>query len=130
MSNMRQQRAAGFAAVELAQRMLQEVAQRRNGANTCVSNDGASGRFDDGGKHAFGWRDAMDVVVRWRQVGEPNDQVRPVAHSSVLASHTPLRRAAAEPAYAASTPLGGARIAGRRRVAQLWQCIHAHKPLR
>lgn len=91
MSNMRQQRAAGFAAVELAQRMLQEVAQRRNGAHTCVSNDGASGRYDDGGKHAFGWRDAMDIVVRWRQVGEPNDQARPPRRSRLHAAELPAQ---------------------------------------
>ena len=23
----------------------------------------------------MGWRDAMDVIVRWRQLAEPNDQV-------------------------------------------------------
>ena len=23
-----------------------------------------------------GWRDAMDLVVKWRQLSEPNDQVR------------------------------------------------------
>ena len=28
-----------------------------------------------GGVHEFCWRDAMDVVVRWRQLSEPNDQV-------------------------------------------------------
>lgn len=28
------------------------------------------------GSHAYGWRDAMDVIVRWRQLAEPNDQVR------------------------------------------------------
>jgi hypothetical protein len=76
MNNIRQQRAVGFAAVELAQRMLQELRQRRtSGENTSVTNDGASGPFDSVGLHAFGWRDAMDIIVRWRQVGEPNDQV-------------------------------------------------------
>ena len=25
--------------------------------------------------HEFGWRDAMDIVVKWRQFSEPNDQV-------------------------------------------------------
>ena len=29
--------------------------------------------------HEFGWRDAMDIVVKWRQLSEPNDQVH--AHS-------------------------------------------------
>lgn len=32
---------------------------------------GASGSAEP---HAFGWRDAMDIVVRWRQLSEPNDQ--------------------------------------------------------
>lgn len=27
------------------------------------------------GQHAFSWRDAMDIPVRWRQLSEPNDQV-------------------------------------------------------
>ena len=24
----------------------------------------------------FGWRDAMDIIVKWRQLSEPNDQVQ------------------------------------------------------
>ena len=76
MNNRRQQRAAGLAAVELAQRVHQELAQRRNGSHTWVASDGSSGHDEAGGRHRFGWRDAMDVVVRWRQIGEPNDQVR------------------------------------------------------
>ena len=24
---------------------------------------------------SFGWRDAMDIIVKWRQLSEPNDQV-------------------------------------------------------
>ena len=27
------------------------------------------------GRHQFGWRDAMDIVVKWRQLAEPADQV-------------------------------------------------------
>ena len=34
--------------------------------------------------HAFGWRDAMDIIVKWRQLSEPNDQVR-VMKSGLLA---------------------------------------------
>ncbi len=26
--------------------------------------------------HPFGWRDAMDIIVKWRQLSEPNDQAR------------------------------------------------------
>ena len=25
--------------------------------------------------HPFGWRDATDIIVKWRQLSEPNDQV-------------------------------------------------------
>lgn len=34
---------------------------------------GASGSKDS---HPFGWRDAMDIIVKWRQLSEPNDQVQ------------------------------------------------------
>lgn len=33
---------------------------------------GASGSTEP---HLFGWRDAMDIIVKWRQLSEPNDQV-------------------------------------------------------
>ena len=33
---------------------------------------GASGSTE---AHLYGWRDAMDIIVRWRQLSEPNDQV-------------------------------------------------------
>ena len=33
---------------------------------------GASGSVAE---HSFGWRDAMDIIVKWRQLSEPNDQV-------------------------------------------------------
>ncbi len=45
-----------------------------------VSNDGASGETSASGSHLFGWRDAMDILVRWRQLSEPNDQVRASSH--------------------------------------------------
>ena len=35
---------------------------------------GASGNMQP---HDFGWRDAMDVLVKWRQLSEPNDQAGP-----------------------------------------------------
>jgi hypothetical protein len=43
-----------------------------------VDNVGASvsaRRGSRSGQHPLGWRDAMDVIVRWRQLAEPNDQV-------------------------------------------------------
>jgi hypothetical protein len=41
-----------------------------------VPDDGASGMEGLSGHHPFGWRDAMDIIVKWRQLCEPNDQVR------------------------------------------------------
>lgn len=38
-----------------------------------VSGVGSSGKGVDA--HVFGWRDMMDLVVKWRQVAEPTDQV-------------------------------------------------------
>ncbi len=40
-----------------------------------VDSVGSSGRSGAQGQHPFGWRDAMDIVVKWRQLAEPNDQV-------------------------------------------------------
>ena len=52
---------------------------------------GASG---DQKPHAFGWRDAMDVLVKWRQLSEPNDQVHIPKHLElqmvVQCCHLPL----------------------------------------
>ena len=75
LSNVRQQRAAGFAAIELAQKVLEDVKERRRGSCAWVDSLGASGGAGGSGRHAFEWRDAMDIVVRWRQLAEPNDQV-------------------------------------------------------
>lgn len=44
----------------------------RRGGKTFWVSEGATG---DPETHAFGWRDAMDIVVKWRQLSEPNDQV-------------------------------------------------------
>ena len=44
---------------------------------------GASGSTE---AHLFGWRDAMDIIVRWRQLSEPNDQasIHPTTCSATL----------------------------------------------
>ena len=42
---------------------------------------GASGCADS---HPFGWRDAMDIIVKWRQLSEPNDQVSLPFHPEQL----------------------------------------------
>lgn len=48
------------------------------GKKVMVDTGGASrGGFDARkGQHEFSWRDAMDIPVRWRQLSEPNDQVK------------------------------------------------------
>ncbi|PNW88256.1 hypothetical protein CHLRE_01g021450v5 [Chlamydomonas reinhardtii] len=75
LPNVRQQRAAGYAAVELAQALREVVAARRAGRQVWVRSEGSSGQAGSAGRHLFGWRDAMDIVVKWRQLSEPNDQV-------------------------------------------------------
>ena len=51
-----------------------QVAHQRAGMPLRVKDDGASGRSGVSGSHPFGWRDAMDLLVKWRQLAEPNDQ--------------------------------------------------------
>lgn len=58
------QRAAGYAAIELAQAVHQVLAERRRGAEHWVNSEGSSGQGGCSGRHPFGWRDAMDVVVK------------------------------------------------------------------
>eukprot|EP00891_Asterochloris_glomerata_P001301 jgi/Astpho2/1301/fgenesh1_pg.00024_%23_11_t len=77
---VKRQRAGAQAAVATAE--VKDRQQRGPGAKTAVQTAGASvGGWDAkppttsaGGFHEFCWRDAMDVVVRWRQLSEPNDQ--------------------------------------------------------
>lgn len=52
-----------------------QVKHERAGVEPRVRDDGASGRSGVSGSHPFGWRDAMDLLVKWRQLAEPNDQV-------------------------------------------------------
>ena len=108
LPNKRQRRMAGFAAIEYAQLLLAAAAARREkrpplqipdvGASVCArgrSDVGGGGRGGPG-SHPLGWRDAMEVLVKWRQVAEPNDQVLWVdllterEFSSGFGSHTPL----------------------------------------
>lgn len=44
----------------------------RKAGTLLLAPSGASGSREE---HAFGWRDAMDIIVKWRQLSEPNDQV-------------------------------------------------------
>lgn len=87
LSNRRQHRMAGLAAIEVSQ-LLRFAASHRNsgkaleipdvGSSICARGDsgiGGGGHGDRGSQHRLGWRDAMEVIVKWRQIAEPNDQV-------------------------------------------------------
>lgn len=73
--NRRQQRAAGLAALELAQAARTVLAAKREGRVFEVDSMGASGGKGKAGRREFSWREAMDIIVKWRQLSEPNDQV-------------------------------------------------------
>lgn len=65
LPNVRQQRAAGYAAAELAQAVQALLAERAAGREGLwVNSQGASGQGGSSGQHLFGWRDAMDIVVK------------------------------------------------------------------
>ena len=99
LPNRRHHRMAGLAAIEFGQTLAALASARRQGSTTQVPNAGASVSArspDPTGHHTFGWRDAMDVIVRWRQAAEPNDQVIWVdllterEFTNGFGSHTPL----------------------------------------
>ena len=46
----------------------------RSKGEDIIVREGASGIQE---AHTFRWRDAMDIIVKWRQLAEPNDQVSP-----------------------------------------------------
>ena len=48
-----------------------QISKRSRGEEVVVQ-EGASGIQEP---HPFRWRDAMDTIVKWRQLAEPNDQV-------------------------------------------------------
>ena len=106
VENNRHIRAAGLAAIELAQ-FLRNMAVSHN--SVYVNNKGSSvyGRGPDGslqynpskqtqGMHKVCWRDAMDILVKWRQLAEPSDSVIWVdllseeEFKSGFGSHTPM----------------------------------------
>eukprot|EP01121_Diplochlamys_sp_Union-15-3_P015540 TRINITY_DN5160_c0_g1_i1.p1 TRINITY_DN5160_c0_g1~~TRINITY_DN5160_c0_g1_i1.p1 ORF type:complete len:698 (-),score=134.14 TRINITY_DN5160_c0_g1_i1:20-2113(-) len=88
LSNARQQRFCGLAAIELAQ-TLKAVFKGKNE----VPKNSASSTKD---AHKFGWRDMYDICVKWRQYSEPNDPVwwvdllTPAQFAEGFGSHTPM----------------------------------------
>lgn len=96
LPNQRQQLAAGCAAIELGQVILDDLEARKASKHLMVESKGASGSEKDPKEHPFYWRDAMDILVKWRQLSEPNDQVvwvdllTPEEFASGFGSHTPI----------------------------------------
>eukprot|EP01125_Pyxidicula_operculata_P000419 TRINITY_DN10452_c0_g1_i1.p1 TRINITY_DN10452_c0_g1~~TRINITY_DN10452_c0_g1_i1.p1 ORF type:complete len:911 (+),score=214.49 TRINITY_DN10452_c0_g1_i1:33-2765(+) len=91
MSNKRQQRMAGLAIVDIAQRLRDYWF---NGNDKIVASKlSTSSKGDD---KVFGWRTIFDVAVRWRQYSEPNDPVwwvdllTPEQFAEGFGSHTPM----------------------------------------
>ena len=73
LSNLRQHRTSGLVMLDLAQTVRRYWAAVKAG-ETFAFNPRASS-ISSGKPHAFGWRDFMDIAVRWRQYSEPNDPV-------------------------------------------------------
>lgn len=87
--NLRQHRMAGLAILDAALQLRRYWA----GEQTQVAAGVGSG---DPAAHPFGWRDLFDILVRWRQLSEPNDPVwwvdllAPEAFKEGFGSHTPM----------------------------------------
>ena len=93
LANARTRRAAGLAVIEVAQAL--RVAARASAARTDVVVPAGCASAPPT-PHAFGWRDAADLAVKWRQAGEPADQVLWVdllsraEFEAGFGSHTPM----------------------------------------
>ncbi|CAG9465078.1 unnamed protein product [Pedinophyceae sp. YPF-701] len=100
LDNARQQRMAGLGGLQLAQLLVAAAAERGAGRALKVPEAGASSapvgprRADT--KRRLRWRDAVDVLVKWRQIAEPNDPVvwvdllTPEEFAAGFGSHTPM----------------------------------------
>jgi hypothetical protein len=73
LSNLRQHRTSGLVMIDLAQTARRYWAAVRAGKPFAFSTQSSS--TQNGKPHPFGWRDFMDISVRWRQYSEPNDPV-------------------------------------------------------
>ena len=83
-ANLRTQRMAGLAILEAAQAARAAVAGFRSGEQVKVQNAGSSAVFESrDGEHQFGWRDLFDIIVKWRQLTEPNDAVSATPEGSL-----------------------------------------------
>jgi tetratricopeptide (TPR) repeat protein len=77
LPNLRLQRGFGLAVLEMTQALLNNLESiHRTGSPLMVPNSGSSQKYlPREGHHPFGYRDLFDIVVRWRQLSEPNDPV-------------------------------------------------------
>jgi len=80
LSNLRQHRMCGLSIVNMAQQARAHFRAGSKGSE--ASNTGVPLAFntkgsskENGKAHDFGWRDFMDIAIKWRQVSEPNDPV-------------------------------------------------------
>eukprot|EP01114_Cavostelium_apophysatum_P012936 TRINITY_DN3022_c0_g1_i3.p1 TRINITY_DN3022_c0_g1~~TRINITY_DN3022_c0_g1_i3.p1 ORF type:complete len:752 (-),score=181.03 TRINITY_DN3022_c0_g1_i3:565-2820(-) len=89
MPNKRQYAMTGLSMLDLAQR-LKELWKKNQ---TTVDGKSSSGSQEP---HEFGWRDMYDVIIKWRQLSEPNDPVwwvdllSPEQFEEGFGSHTPM----------------------------------------
>jgi len=89
LSNRRQQRMAGLAALEIAQALRK---MWRDGELKVPGEAGSGSRKE----HNFGYRDMYDICIKWRQFSEPNDPVwwvdllTPEQFAEGFGSHTPM----------------------------------------
>jgi hypothetical protein len=80
LSNLRQHRMCGLAIIHMAQQAAAHFRQGSKGDKTAPDavplafNPKGSSK-DNGKPHDFGWRDFIDISVKWRQISEPNDPV-------------------------------------------------------
>jgi hypothetical protein len=50
--------------MELGQALHALLEERRQGRQLWVNSEGSTGERGCSGRHVFGWRDAMDIVVK------------------------------------------------------------------
>eukprot|EP00026_Physarum_polycephalum_P002160 Phypoly_transcript_02165.p1 GENE.Phypoly_transcript_02165~~Phypoly_transcript_02165.p1 ORF type:complete len:924 (+),score=154.83 Phypoly_transcript_02165:113-2884(+) len=93
LPNKRQQRAAGLAIIEIAQRLRNGIWKKTKKNSDLAPGPPSSLSKSD---HKFGWRDLYDIAVKWRQYSEPNDPVwwvdllSPEQFAEGFGSHTPM----------------------------------------
>jgi tetratricopeptide (TPR) repeat protein len=73
LPNLRQHRTSGLVMLDLAQTIRRYWAAVKAGETFSFNPNSSS--LHSGKEHSFGWRDFMDIAVRWRQYSEPNDPV-------------------------------------------------------